>query len=199
MTLYVQFMTMIVMVIGGFYLGMALDTFRRFSWHWGHKPFLKYALEICFWLIQSLVLFYVLFRVNAGELRLYVFLSCLLGFAAYKALAAPVYKQILEGIIRILLAVYLFFERLVHVLIITPVKWVIKEIYMVLSWLIRIVFLILFRILQLLLYPVKALLIVIYRRLPKKLQRNLYKSAGLYSKIKKIYRKGIHYITFKRR
>lgn len=180
-------------------MGMALDTFRRFSWHWSHRSFLKYFLEICFWLTQSLILFYLLFRVNAGELRFYIFLSCLLGFAAYQALAASAYKQLLEVFIRILRSVYQFFERLINVLVISPVKWIIKGVYTVLSWVIGLVLSIIFRILKLLWYPIKAFMIFIYRRLPKKVQRNVYKCAGFYSRMKNILMKGFRYITFKRR
>src|SRR5699024_12815245 len=130
MTLHVQFMSLISMVIGGFYLGMAIDTFRRFSTYWERNVFFKYLLEICFWLMQSLILFYVLFRVNDGEIRFYIFLSCLLGFATYQALAASIYKQLLEGVIRIVRSIYRFFKRLIEVLIIIPVKWLVTTLFM---------------------------------------------------------------------
>src|SRR5699024_8882996 len=56
--------------------------------YWKNKWFINYVMEICFWLTQTFLLFYVLFRINGGELRVYVFLACLLGFAMYQALAS---------------------------------------------------------------------------------------------------------------
>lgn len=199
MTLHVQFLTMLMMILGGFYLGVALDTFRRFSWHWKHNVFLKYFLEICFWLSQSLILFYFLYHVNAGELRLYIFLSCLLGFAAYKALAASFYKQLLEIFIRILRGIYHLFERIVQLLIISPIKWIFRVIFSVTLWVIQLIFTILFWLLKVLLYPIKGFLKFIYQRLPKRFQDILYKFAGFYSTIKNICIKVLQYITFKRR
>src|SRR5699024_4293439 len=100
MTLHVQLLTMIFMVLSGLYLGMALETFRRFSPLWRKNKFLVYFLEICFWLVQTLIIFYVLYRVNAGELRLYIFVACLLGFATYQALIASLYKRLLEQVVK---------------------------------------------------------------------------------------------------
>src|SRR5699024_11891782 len=42
-------------------------------------------LELGFWFIQTAVLFYILFKVNEGELRIYVFLACLLGYRDRKS------------------------------------------------------------------------------------------------------------------
>src|SRR5690625_5859173 len=75
MTLNVQFLTMLFMVVSGFYLGIALETFRRFSPLWRHRPVLVYIFEVSFWLIQTFIIFYVLYKVNAGELRVYIFLA----------------------------------------------------------------------------------------------------------------------------
>lgn len=199
MTLHVQFMTIIMMVSGGFYLGMALDTFRRFSWHWKKRAFLKYFLEIGFWLVQSLILFYVLYRVNNGELRLYVFLSCLLGFATYQALASNIYKQLLESIVRILRTIYRFFERLIQVLVITPIVWILKTIYMMVLWVIRLVMTVLLWVLSTLFYPIRRLVGFIYQRSPKKIHHFLYKFVRIYSTIKHTCIKWLQFITFKRR
>src|SRR5690625_7680140 len=114
MTLDTQFLTMIFMVLGGLYLGIAKDTFRRFSPYWKNKRFINYAMEICFWLTQTYLLFYVLFRINGGELRFYVFLACLLGYDMYKALASALYKKKMESIIRVFTAIYRFFAIIIQ-------------------------------------------------------------------------------------
>src|SRR5690625_1760968 len=106
MTLDTQFLTMIFMVLGGLYLGIAKDTFRRFSPYWKNKRFINYAMEICFWLTQTFLLFYVLFRINGGELRFYVFLACLLGYAMFQAFDSDLSILLLIDIICVLYSTY---------------------------------------------------------------------------------------------
>src|SRR5690625_2595285 len=118
MTLQVQFLTMISMIIGGFYLGMARDTFRRFSSYWSQRKFLRYFFEVSFWMIQAFLMFYILYRVNAGELRAYIFIACMLGFSIYQVVFAVLYKKILEIIIRILLITYRFCMKVIQIFII---------------------------------------------------------------------------------
>src|SRR5699024_2545129 len=116
MTLDVQFMTMIAMALCGIYLGIAQETFRRFTPHWKSNRFLAYFMEITFWLSQVMIIFYILFRVNSGELRMYVFLALLLGVSAYQVFVAAIYKRVLEMIIRIITVVYQFLKRLIQLL-----------------------------------------------------------------------------------
>src|SRR5699024_7662571 len=132
-------------------------------------------------------------------LCLYMFLSCLLGFAAYQALAAALYKRLLEMVIRILQGIYRFFKRLIEILIIAPIKWLLMVILSIALWIIRLVFTVLIWILNVLFYPVKVLIAIIYKRLPKKVYSFLYKYAGFYSTMKNTCIRWLEYITFKRR
>src|SRR5699024_5863402 len=150
MTLDVQFMTMISMILGGFYLGLALETFRRFSFAWKNNTFLLYFMEICFWLTQSFILFYLLFRVHGGDIRLCVFIASFFGFAADKALASKVHVRILERLITIGTSIYRFSIKLFHRIILAPIKFIIhfviallkrvvKEIIAILTFLVTII------------------------------------------------------------
>ena len=93
MTLTVQFYTMIAMVAMGVWLGVAMDTYSRFFHPSKSKSLWLYANDVVFWLLQGLLIFYVLYVVNEGELRLYVFLALLCGYAAYRALLQPLYRR----------------------------------------------------------------------------------------------------------
>ncbi|MEC5426068.1 spore cortex biosynthesis protein YabQ [Virgibacillus sp. C22-A2] len=203
MTLSIQFLTMITMVLSGFYLGIIHDTYRRFASYWESKIVFSYLLEICFWLTQTIIIFYVLFRVNGGEIRLYIFAACLLGFAMYQVFAANVYKKLLEFAIGIITKIYRFFERMVQALIISPVKWVIMLLLMIILWIIRFIGSVLLITLKILFTPIIWLLRLTYRLLPKKLQQFLHKIAGFYSTMKNIvirYKTFIgKYMKFKRR
>lgn len=199
MTLTVQFMTIFAMVLSGFYLGIIQETFRRFTVYWRKRIFLTYFLEISFWLTQTVIIFYVLFRVNAGEIRLYVFLACLLGFSVYQVFAKSVYKKLLEIIIRMAAAVYRFFERLFHGLIITPISWILKLIMTIILSIVQLVVAIILFILKLVFTPFKWIGIGIYRLLPGGFKKILHKLAGFYSKMKNITYKGLKKLLFKRR
>lgn len=129
MTLSTQFLTLITMALSGFYLGIAQETFRRFTVYWKGRLFLTYFLEILFWMMQAGILFYILYRVNQGELRIYIVLASLFGFSAYQALAKQVYKRLLERLIRIFKAIYQGIEKLIKILLISPLRWIFFTFY----------------------------------------------------------------------
>src|SRR5699024_11472846 len=118
MTLNVQFLTMMSMVAGGFYLGIMLDTFRRLTRSWTSHFIVTTIVEVCFWLIQTFILFYILFLVNGDELRAYVFIACLLGFSAYQVVGKRWYMKLLERILSIDVAVYRFVTLLIRGMIV---------------------------------------------------------------------------------
>lgn len=195
MTLTVQFLTMLAMTLGGIYLGTALDTFRRLSIYWKSKKSAVYILEICFWLLQSAILFYILFRVNGGELRAYVFLACLLGFSFYQVAIASMYKKVLEMIIRIIQKTFRWLVIILNVLLVQPIAWLIKVIGTILLFLAQVLILLL----RWLYTPFLWIAKVIYRMLPKRVKKLFYQFAQFYSTIKNTCKKIYTAITFKRR
>ncbi|MDV2887301.1 spore cortex biosynthesis protein YabQ [Alkalihalophilus pseudofirmus] len=129
MSLTVQFYTMVSMAAMGIWLGAAIDTYGRFlrkrrSFHW-----LTALKDVLFWLIQGLIVFYVLLESNHGEVRFYVFLAILCGYACYKALLQNTYQRLLEVIIRLSIAFYRFVTNLFNILLIVPIKYVLKLLY----------------------------------------------------------------------
>ncbi|WP_100011851.1 spore cortex biosynthesis protein YabQ [Lentibacillus sediminis] len=199
MTLSVQFITMAAMVFSGFYLGIVQETFRRLTVYWKNRVVLTYVLEACFWLTQTLLIFYVLFRANGGEIRFYILLACLLGFSMYQVFAAGVYKRLLEQIIRIVAKIYRFFARTVQLLIIAPVKWLVLLLVTIITGLLKALGAVLLFVWKVLIAPIRWLFQGIWRMLPKKIQKNLHKLAGVYSTIENIYNKCRKYLSSKRR
>ncbi|NBJ71257.1 MULTISPECIES: spore cortex biosynthesis protein YabQ [Clostridia] len=199
MSLSTQLLTMLSMITGGLATGVMLDTFRRFSHYWKNRRIMVYVMEIGFWFTQTLLLFYILFLVNGGEIRLYIVLACLLGFSFYQAILSNRYKKLLEHGIRLALVIYRFFSRLVQIFIISPIKGILYVIYAVLVWLLKLFASVLFFILAIILKPVQWLLRGLYQILPKKVQRFLLKIAGFYSTIKNKLRKVWNRVSWKRR
>lgn len=199
MNLDVQFLTMVSMVLGGFYLGMALDTFRRFTPHWKNNRFLIYFLEIVFWLTQALILFYILYRVNYGELRVYIFVAVCLGFAMYQALAATMYRRLLDVMIRIVVNIYRFITKVIYYLLVMPIKWLITMSITIILLIVRLLINMLQFAIKLIWTPIKWILLGIYRLLPQKVKKIVHKMAGFYSIMKNTLIRWTRFIVKRRK
>ncbi|HLS59825.1 MAG TPA: spore cortex biosynthesis protein YabQ [Virgibacillus sp.] len=195
MTLTVQFTTMIAMVLCGFYFGIALDTLRRFTPYWRDSRFMTYFMEISFWFTQTLFLFYVLYVVNAGELRVYVFVACFLGYSVYQVVAANIYKKVLEVIIQLIQSIYQFCKKVGETLIFRPIKWTFSIILRIL----RMCSSIIFYIVNLIFVPFRWFLQLLNFLLPKKITKYFNKIAQFYSILKRRSVNWVKYIMSKRR
>ncbi|WP_258832589.1 spore cortex biosynthesis protein YabQ [Peribacillus frigoritolerans] len=128
MTLTIQFYTLLAMIGMGSGFGAALDTYSRFLNRSERKRWSVFIHDFLFWIIQGLLIFYVLFLVNEGEFRLYLFLALLCGFSAYQALFKGFYQRFLEFLIILVIKLARFIANSVHMLIFLPIKWVIVSI-----------------------------------------------------------------------
>jgi len=168
MTLHAQLITMGSMIVSGFYLGIALETFRRFSMWWRNSIFFTYMFEICFWLSQTFILFYVLFKVNYGELRFYVFLAILLGFSMYVVLFKKVYIYLLELLIHIVSTIIKGVIFLLHVCIVRPLYWLFRVLSIIIQWIWTCMYSVIVFVINVLLLPVTLMIMVIIFILPHK-------------------------------
>lgn len=128
MTLTIQFYTLLAMIGMGSGFGAALDTYSRFLNRSERKRWIVFIHDFLFWIIQGLLIFYVLFLVNEGEFRLYLFLALLCGFSAYQALFKGFYQRFLEFLIILVIKLARFIANSVHILIFLPIKWIILSI-----------------------------------------------------------------------
>ncbi|WHX67185.1 spore cortex biosynthesis protein YabQ [Peribacillus frigoritolerans] len=129
MTLTIQFYTLLAMIGMGSGFGAALDTYSRFLNRSERKRWIVFIHDFLFWIIQGLLIFYVLFLVNEGEFRFYLFLALLCGFSAYQALFKGFYQRFLEFLIILVIKLARFIANSVHMLIFLPIKWVIVSIF----------------------------------------------------------------------
>ncbi|MFS0604892.1 spore cortex biosynthesis protein YabQ [Peribacillus frigoritolerans] len=128
MTLTIQFYTLLAMIGMGSGFGAALDTYSRFLNRSERKRWIVFIHDFLFWIIQGLLIFYVLFLVNEGEFRFYLFLALLCGFSAYQALFKGFYQRFLEFLIILVIKLARFIANSVHMLIFLPIKWVMVSI-----------------------------------------------------------------------
>lgn len=179
----------------GSYLGAAIDTYNRFLFRSKRKSWLVFLNDIFFWILQGLIFFYVLFVINQGELRFYIFLAILCGFAAYQSLLKRGYARVLEIIITMIISIYRYAVKIFLMLIYRPIVSLLlgcvslvtiigKGLFMLVKWTIQVIW----TIIKLVFTPVKWLLILFWNLLPKHIKKTvekLYnKLAGYYQGIK---------------
>ncbi|HHW36397.1 MAG TPA: spore cortex biosynthesis protein YabQ [Bacillales bacterium] len=179
MSLTIQLNTMIAMVVIGAWLGVALDTYGRFLKRPKRAKWFLFMNDILFWMVQALLLFYVLLLVNEGQLRFYIILAILCGYAAYQSLFKNIYLRILEFLIKSSIWTYRFVYRLIIILIVRPIKWLI-QLFIVLVLFLGNVLWKVFKLAFLILYtPIKWLFQILWRFVPQKVKIFFISLAGI--------------------
>jgi spore cortex biosynthesis protein YabQ len=124
MSLTDQFYTMLAMIAMGSFFGASFDTYNRFLKRSKRKRWIVFIHDVLFWIVEGLLVFYILFLVNYGEIRFYIFLALLCGFAAYQALFKKGYLFLLEKAIEFVAAVYRFIVKAIYHFIYIPIKYI---------------------------------------------------------------------------
>ena len=187
MTLSTQFLTMLSMVGMGTLFGAMFDTYQRFLNRPKRKHWIVFFNDLLFWIIQAIIIFYSLFLVNNGELRFYIFIALVCGFAAYQSLFKGVYLWLLELLISIGVTIYRFLKSTILLLIFKPVVGIARiTIFMILLLgrglftLVKFIFkVLLFIVKYVILKPFQKLFLVIWKLLPKGIKKTVEK---LYNK-----------------
>ena len=203
MTLSTQFFTMLSMIGMGSLFGAMFDTYQRFLNRPKKKAWIVFINDLLFWIIQALLIFYTLFLVNNGELRFYIFIALVCGFAAYQSLFKGIYLRFLEMLIHSVIAIVKFFKKTFQILIYKPVVGLIQFVITIglvlgrgLFTLVKFVFKVLLLLLKIILVPLKKIMLLFWKLLPKgikKIVEKLYnRTAGNFMKIRNYINKWIN-------
>lgn len=202
MTLSTQFLTMISMIGMGALFGVMFDTYQRFLHRTKRKQWLVFFNDVLFWVIQALIIFYVLFQVNKGDVRLYIFLALLCGFAAYQGLFKHIYLRLLEIVISTFIWIINFMKSTFIFIIYKPVRGLVKlTIFIALIFgrglftLVKFIFKALLLCIRLILKPIRGILLIIWGLLPKGIKKGAKKfyngAAGNFKGIQNYFTKWI--------
>lgn len=178
----------------GSLFGAMFDTYQRFLQRPKRKQWIVFINDLLFWIIQALLVFYTLFLVNSGEIRFYIFIALLCGFAAYQSLFKNIYLRVLELIIQTVITISRITKRTFLLLIYNPIVGLVQlTIIIVLSIgrgllsLVKFVSRILLFIVKAAFGIVKKILLIFWKLMPKGLKNSvekLYnKTAGNFKKI----------------
>ena len=186
---YDQFLIMFYMVISGLYFGAAFDTHQRIARLWRHRTFFVYIFEVSFWMLQAAIFFSLLFFMNDGELRLYFFLSCLLGYAIYQVFFASTFQKVLELLIRGIKKGWFLCKRVLYVCLFVPIRWLLQVLLTIIIFIGSVIW----QVFMFLLRPFFWLFRLLFGLLPEKIQKKLHKFPQFYSiighTVKKILRR----------
>jgi spore cortex biosynthesis protein YabQ len=176
------------MVLMGIWIGMAVDTYGRFihekrKWHWFH-----FLNDLLFWLVQALLVFYVLLHVNHAEIRFYIFIALICGYAAYRALFDRLYKKLLEWIVSVIVSLFKFAARLINIMMVMPIKWLFMIISGIILYVLNILRKSIFILLKIIFSPFKWIGNLLWRFIPKQKWYNFkekyFKFAGFFHSLK---------------
>lgn len=202
MTLSTQFLTMLSMIGMGSLFGAMFDTYQRFLKRPKQRAWIVFINDVLFWIIQALIIFYTLFLVNNGELRFYIFIALVCGFAAYQGLFKGIYLRLLESVIQTIISIAAFLKKTFQFLIYKPVVGLIQLVITIilalgrgLLTLVKFVFKIILLLLKVIYVPLKTILLLFWKLLPKGIKNSVEKlynrTAGNFVKIRNYISKWI--------
>lgn len=187
MTLSTQFLTMLSMIGMGSLFGAMFDTYQRFLNRPKRKTWIVFFNDLLFWIIQALLIFYTLFIINNGEIRFYIFIALICGFAAYQGLFKGIYLRILEIVIETIIAVTKFLKNTFRLLIYKPILGLIQLVITIilalgrgLYTLVKFVFKVLLLLVKIIVFPLQKIVLIFWKLLPRGLKKAVEK---LYNKI----------------
>jgi len=152
-----QWATIGWMMLCGVCMGTAFDWYRVSS-HRFHIPrWLLPAFDIAFWAIATLGVFHVLRENNDGEVRLYVFLGLGIGLTGYFGLFSDYMIRLANGFYKTLFLIAAWTRKLFWMLLVAPVRWLVRVLAKVLDVAFLIVLALLVWIGRLLLVPLRPL------------------------------------------
>ncbi|MCM3118200.1 spore cortex biosynthesis protein YabQ [Neobacillus sp. MER 74] len=199
MSLSTQFFTLLSMIGMGTLFGAMFDTYQRFLKRPKRKQWIVFLNDLLFWIIQAVIIFYTLFLVNNGELRFYIFLALICGFAAYQSLFKGIYLRLLEFVIKSVIAISRFLKKTFQLLIYKPIVGLVQFIIIIiiaigrgLFTLVKFIGKVLLLIVKIIVVPMQKILLLFWKLLPKSIKKSVEK---LYNKTAGNFQRIRNYIT----
>lgn len=101
MTASEQLLVLLVFISCGWLVGLALEAFRRLRRRIRRNVFFVYLCEIAFWVTQTGILYYVLWRVHDGVFRVYFLGALFVGYFLYEYYFKRLGQRFVQGVSRI--------------------------------------------------------------------------------------------------
>lgn len=117
-----QLYTLLVFIISGSIIGILFDLFRILRKSFKTPDIITYIEDILFWIITGLFLLYIIFKYSFGEIRIYMFISLIIGLVTYFLTVSKYFIRLNVKIINIL---KISISKIIYILF-YPVKIIIN-------------------------------------------------------------------------
>lgn len=135
MSISVQLQTILAMSACGALMGMGFDTYHVFKGKGRFPPWLVFLLDVLFWVGSMALVFFLLVRVNEGVVRFPIFLGMFFGAWGYFLIGSKKYIQFLMTVIKFCQWLYRTVVNLIDMLIVRPVLFLYRLVWMLLAFL----------------------------------------------------------------
>ncbi|MHA7966189.1 spore cortex biosynthesis protein YabQ [Paenibacillus sp. CAU 1782] len=132
MTLEVQWLTVAFMLACGAGMGIVFDGYRVISSELRFPRWWLPLLDVAYWALAAVAVFRMLYASNNGEVRAYVFLGLALGAIIHYWLLSSLVIKLVKWFIDAVRAVISFLVKMVMLLIVKPVILLLKFLRMLL-------------------------------------------------------------------
>ena len=119
----------VIFLISGILVGLVFDFFRILRKSFKHPDIVIYIQDVLFWIITGIILLYLSFLFNDGEIRIFMILGSILGFFIYMF---TVSKMIIKISVYIILKIKKIIYSILKTILI-PIKYLIKIIRKIFS------------------------------------------------------------------
>ena len=96
-----QLYTLFVFILSGAVIGILFDLFRILRKSFKTPDIITYIEDILFWILTGLFLLYIIFKYSFGQLRIYMFVSLIIGIVIYFLTISKYFIKLNIKIIRI--------------------------------------------------------------------------------------------------
>lgn len=121
-----QVSSFIITVCIGIILGLVFDLYRIFRGFIKPKWYTTHIGDLIFWLLATIISFFILLQGNFGEVRIYVFIGFTLGLILYFKLLSKNVQRIILKTIEIIVNIILYLVKIIMI----PIK-IIKSIILI--------------------------------------------------------------------
>ncbi|QQE79416.1 spore cortex biosynthesis protein YabQ [Alicyclobacillus sp. SO9] len=119
-----------LLVIGGA-MGTVYDVYNTVSGSSRWLRWLRPVLDLAFWCLSAVAVYYTTFITDEGRFRLYTFALLFIGYFIYRILLHRIVVGSAFAVVRVVRGVLLAFGRLVDVLVLRPIRFVLSVVWSV--------------------------------------------------------------------
>ena len=130
-----QLQTLFIFTISGFLIGLLFDFFRILRKSFKTSDILTYLEDFLFWFITGAYLIFIIFKFSFGELRLFMFISLIIGFIIYiltiskyfisiNVKIITFFKNIIIKVCNIILIPFKFLFKILKRIIFKPITFI---------------------------------------------------------------------------